>query len=195
MPLPESAKTTGNPTEFADKLKAFVAKQGISVEYDESIAPVVGASFGGKIRLLPDLQPAEELSVLAHALALEMLHHRKDGDRFSEKAVETQAQAVAYVVGRAGGLETNSVAADYTHLYNGDKETLTESLSGIQETSSKILDQLVPERHRSPFHEKPGRSFTDGLGHSQVEAGHSRPASPTPPAEVPDRSESVSMER
>jgi len=195
MPLPESAKTTGNPKELADKLKAFATKQGISVEYDKSIAPVMGASFGGKIRLLPDLQPPEELSVLTHALAQEMLHHRKDGDRFSEKAVETQAQAVAYVVGRAVGLETNSVAADYTHLYNGDKETLTESLSVIHETSLKILDRLLPEQHRSPFQEKSGKSPSDMPGHAQGETDRAHPTGLTPTAQGPDQSDSISMER
>jgi len=195
MPLPESAKTTGDPKEIADKLKTLATKQGISVEYDKSIAPVMGASFGGKIHLLPDLQPSEELSVLAHALAQEMLRHRKDGDRFSAKAVETQAQAVAYVVGRAVGLETNSVAADYTRLYNGDKETLKESLSVIHETSSKIMDRLLPEQHRSPFQEKPGKSFTDTPGHSHREPGHEDPVGQMPAAQAPERVESISMER
>jgi len=41
-PLPEFAKTTGDTKDFADKLKAFVAKQGISLEYDKSIAPALG---------------------------------------------------------------------------------------------------------------------------------------------------------
>src|SRR5437016_2786467 len=62
-PLPEFAKTMGDPKEFADKLKAFVAEQGISLEYDKSVAPAMGVSFGGKIRLLPDMQLGEEVSV------------------------------------------------------------------------------------------------------------------------------------
>ena len=96
-------------------------------------------------RLMPDMQPAEEFSVLAHELAHEMLHHAKGEERLPKTVVETQAEAVAYVVCRGVGLETNSAAADYIHLYNGDKKTLAESLSVIQETSSKILDQLLPE--------------------------------------------------
>src|SRR2546425_11858180 len=58
-PLPQFVKTTGDPREFADKLKAFVAKQGIAIEYDKSITPAQGVSYGGKIRLIPGLQPAE----------------------------------------------------------------------------------------------------------------------------------------
>ena len=173
-PLPEFAKTTGDPKRFTDKLRALVAKEGISLEYNKSIAPAQGVSFGGKIRLLPDMQPAEEFSVLAHELAHEMLHHQKGEPRLPKTVVETQAEAVAYVLCRGVGLETNSAATDYIHLYNGDNKTLAESLSVIQETSSKILDQLLPEHRTSPFHEKPDRS---------------------PAAQVPDHSDSISMDR
>src|SRR5579859_792131 len=77
-PLPEFAKTTGDTKEYGEKLKALVVKQGISVEYDASIAPVQGMSSGGRIRLMPGMAPAEEFSVLAHELAHEMLHHRQE---------------------------------------------------------------------------------------------------------------------
>jgi len=194
-PLPEVAKTTGDPKQCTDKLRALVAKEGISLEYDKSIAPAQGVSFGGKIRLLPDMRPAEEFSVLAHELAHEMLHHAKGEERVSKTVVETQAEAVAYVVCRGVGLETNSAAADYIHLYNGDKKTLAESLSVIQETSSKILDQLLPEQRTSPFHEKPGRAFADVPGHSQGEPGRVNPAVSTPAAQGPERAESISLER
>ena len=163
--------------------------------FTESIAPAQGVSFGGKIRLMPDMPLAEEFSVLAHELAHEMLHHAQGEARLPKTVAETQAEAVAYVVCRGVGLETNSAAADYIHLYNSDKKTLAESLSVIQETSSKILDQLLAEQHRSPFHEKPGRSFTDVPAHSHGEAGPAHPASLMPPAQAPDQSDSISMER
>ena len=147
-PLPEFAKTTGDPKDFTEKLKALVAGQGIALEYDPTIAPAQGLSSGGRIRLQPDLAPAEEFSVLAHELAHEMLHHTKDTARAPQVVRETQAEAVAFVVCRGIGLETNSAAADYIKLYNGDKKTLAETLSVIQATSAKILDHLIPE-HRS----------------------------------------------
>jgi len=189
------ALSIGEPKDFADKLRAFVAKEGISLEYDKSIAPAMGVSSGGKIRLVPDMQPAEEFSVLAHELAHEMLHHQKDSNRLPKTVVETQAEAVAYVVCRGVGLETNSAAADYIQLYNGDKKTLAESLSVIQETSSKILDQLLPEQRPSPFHEQPGRSLTDAPGHSHGESGRAHPAAPTPAALGPDQADFISMDR
>jgi hypothetical protein len=152
-------------------------------------------SSDGRIRLLPDMQPAEEFSVLAHELARVMVHHQKDAGRLPATVLETQAEAVAYVVSRGIGPEQHSDAANYLHLYNGDKKTLAESLSVIQETSSKILDHLLPEQHRSPFQGKPGRSFTDAPGHSHGEPGRAHPTGPMPADQALDMSDSISMER
>jgi hypothetical protein len=46
-PLPEFAKTTGDPKDYVGKLKTLVAKQGIAMEYDPTIAPAQGVSTGG----------------------------------------------------------------------------------------------------------------------------------------------------
>jgi antirestriction protein ArdC len=164
-PLPEFAKTTGDPKDYTDKLKALAAQRGIAVEYDPSIAPAVGMSSGGRIRLIPDLPKGEEFAVLVHELAHEMLHQGKDAQPLPKVARETQAEAVAYVVSRGIGLETNRAAADYIALYNGDKATLAKSLSAIQETSAKILDELLPEERPAP---------------SQAEVITRQTASPTP---------------
>jgi len=195
-PLPQFVKTTGDPREFADKLKAFVAKQGIAIEYDKSITPAQGVSYGGKIRLIPGLQPAEEFSVLAHELAHEMLHHTKDETRLPKVFEETQAEAVAYVVSRGVGLETNSAAADYIALYKGDKKTLAESLSAIQETSSRILDELLPEQRLTPAHEKQAeRALADKPAQSQEEPGRPDLTEEQPAGQMPDQSDSISMDR
>lgn len=74
-----------------------------------------------------------------------MLHHRKDTPSLSKTVRETQAEAVAFVVSRGIGLETNNAAADYISLYNGDKKTLAESLAVIQATSARILNELFPK--------------------------------------------------
>jgi len=195
-PLPQFVKTTGDPREFADKLKAFVAKQGIAIEYDKSITPAQGVSYGGKIRLIPGLQPAEEFSVLAHELAHEMLHHTKDETRLPKVFEETQAEAVAYVVSRGVGLETNSAAADYIALYKGDKKTLAESLSAIQETSSRILDELLPEQRLTPAHEKQAeRALADKPAQSQEEPGRPNLTQAEPAPQTPDPSDSISFDR
>jgi antirestriction protein ArdC len=192
--LPQFAKTTGDPKEFADKLKALVAKQGISLEYDKSIAPAYGVSYGEKIRIIPGMQPAEEFSVLVHELAHEMLHHNKDGSRLPKVFEETQAEAVAYVVSRGVGLQTNSAAADYISLYNGDKKTLAQSLSAIQETSSRILDELLPREPRSSFHERQAeRDLPNASSPTHEEPGRLGPTSRPSAPQMPDQS--ISFDR
>ncbi len=128
------------------------------------------------------MTPAEGFYVLAHELAHEMLHHRKEAAPLPKVVRETQAEAVAFVVCRGVGLETNTAAADYIALYNGDKKTLAESLSVIQETSSRILDELLPERRMTSF-EKPQTDRADprssriccsGSKHAAFRATHSR---------------------
>jgi antirestriction protein ArdC len=195
-PLPEFAKTTGDPKDHLDKLKALVAKKGISLEYDKSIAPADGVSYGGKIRLVPGMQPAEEFSVLAHELAHEMLHHGKDEARLPKIDRETQAEAVAYVVSRGVGLDTNSAAADYIALYTGDKKTLSQSLSAIQETSSRILEEILPIERLSASREKQTeKPFTDKPAQSPAEPGTPTPTQTPSAPQIPAIIDSISLGR
>jgi hypothetical protein len=108
-----------------------------------------------------------------------MLHHRKDEVRLPKVVVETQAEAVAYVVSRGVGLETNSAAADYIALDNGDKKTLAESLSVIHDTSSRIVDELLPE-HLTPTREKNAERATDKPDQSRDEPGRADPVQSPP---------------
>jgi hypothetical protein len=57
---------------------------------------------------------------------------------------ETEAEAVAFVVGKAVGLVTGSASADYIQLYHGNASLLAESLEVIQQTASVILAALEP---------------------------------------------------
>jgi antirestriction protein ArdC len=41
-PLPQLAKTTGDPRDYGEKLKALASGRGIAVEYDPSTAPALG---------------------------------------------------------------------------------------------------------------------------------------------------------
>lgn len=157
-PLPEPATTTGDPRDHADRLKAFVAAQGIVLEYNPGIAPAQGLSCGGRIELQPGMPAAEEFSVLAHELAHELLHHKGE-PRLPKTVVETQAEAVAFVVCRGIGLETNTAAADYITLYTGDPNTLAESLSVIQRTSARILDELLPDERIGGLERHPADSL------------------------------------
>jgi len=64
-------------------------------------------------------------------------------------ALETEAEAVSFVVCKAVGLDTNTTSSDYILLYDGKKETLMKSLERIREASGRILgmvaDGLIPD--------------------------------------------------
>lgn len=141
--LPEFATVSGNPNGHTDRLKAFIAQQGISLEYADDLDGADGASAGGRIILHTGLTPAKEFSVLAHEAAHEMLHHADNGPRPSKTVRETEAEAVAFVVCEAIGLASNGAAADYIQLYNGDKGTLAASLDRIQKTATAIIAAIA----------------------------------------------------
>jgi antirestriction protein ArdC len=143
--LPHIGTVQGNPQEHAERLRSFAAAQRIAVEYSEHIAPARGVSSGGKITLLPDQSPAEEFSTLAHELAHELLHRGDRRSSTSRQIRETEAEATAFVVCCAIGLETGSAASDYIQLWNGDAQLLTESLAYIRQAASQILAVLTDE--------------------------------------------------
>ena len=104
-PLPEfSERVSGNAGEYRDRLVDFLIGQGIELEFKESIAPALGMSYGGKIALLPGQSSAEEFSTLVHELAHEMLHKAERRTATTKTVRETEAEAVAFVVGKTIGL-------------------------------------------------------------------------------------------
>jgi antirestriction protein ArdC len=141
--LPEfSERVSGSAGEYRDRLVDFVIAQGIALEFKESIAPALGMSYGGKIALLPGQSSAEEFSTLVHELAHEMLHKAERRTATTKTVRETEAEAIAFVVGKTIGLETGRASADYIHLYHGNAALLTESLEVIQKTSAVILSAI-----------------------------------------------------
>ncbi len=142
-PLPEPACVRGDPGELTDKLKAFVAAEGITLEYAATLGGADGVSSSTSITLQQGLEPAHEFHVLVHELAHETLHHR-DRDARPERTVrETEAEAVAFVVSHAMELDTNGAASDYIQLYRGNPETLAASLTRIQQTAARIIEAIA----------------------------------------------------
>jgi antirestriction protein ArdC len=141
--LPElSERVTGDVGEYRERLLDFIAAQGIRLEFKESIAPALGMSYGGRIAILPGQGAAEEFSTLVHELAHEMLHKAERRTATTKTVRETEAEAIAFVIGRTIGLDTGHASADYIHLYHGNAALLTESLEVIQKTSAVILSAL-----------------------------------------------------
>lgn len=59
-----------------------------------------------------------------------------------ETVRETEAEAVAFVVCEAAGLETGTASSDYIQLYQGDTDTLAASLERIQHAAAAIMAAL-----------------------------------------------------
>lgn len=142
--LPEMHGVSGDPGENIDRLAAFLKAQGIQLVYNPKIAPALGMSYGGRIAILPGQSKAEEFSTLVHEAAHEMLHKAERRTATTKTVRETEAEAVAFVVGKAVGLVTGSASADYIQLYHGNASLLAESLEVIQQTASVILAALEP---------------------------------------------------
>ncbi len=142
--LPEMREVSGDPGENLDRLAAFVQSKGIQLVYNEKIAPALGMSYGGRIAILPGLSKAETFATLVHEAAHELLHQAERRTATTKTVRETEAEAVAFVVGKAVGLVTGSASADYIQLYHGNASLLAESLEVIQQTASVILAALEP---------------------------------------------------
>lgn len=144
--LPEfEHSVSGEVGEHRDRLIDFLAQQNISLEFNEKIAPALGVSYGGKIALFPGQSRAEEFVSLVHETGHELLHKAERRTMTTQTVRETEAEAVAFIVGQAVGLEMGNASSDYIQMYAGNAALLAESLEVIQRTASTILRAICPE--------------------------------------------------
>jgi hypothetical protein len=142
--LPQMEQVQGDAGENYDRLLAFIEKQGIELVFTEKIAPALGVSYGGRIAILPGQSSAETFATLVHELGHELLKHSTRRITTTKTVRETEAEAIAFVVGKAIGLQTGNASASYISLYHGNASLLIESLEVIQQTSAVILAALQP---------------------------------------------------
>lgn len=141
--LPEFARVKGDPSVYAERMRRYIADCHIKLEYSTTLGKTEGLSCGGLILINSVLPPAQEFSVLVHEAAHERMHRSTETIAKERRIKELEAEAVAFVVSSAIGLECGSSASDYIQLYNGDKKLLMESLERIQSTASEILDAIL----------------------------------------------------
>ncbi len=170
--LPEPVKVYGDVGENYDRLLAFLERQGIELVFTENIAPALGASYGGRIAILPGQSKAETFTTLVHEAAHEMLHRAERRTTTTKVVKETEAEAVAFVVGKAVGLEMASASADYIALYHGNASLLAESLEVVQQTAGVILAAL-----ENPFEQKAQEESATEPAREPRRARRSRPQS------------------
>ncbi len=165
--LPALNEVTGDPGESIDRLVAFLNGKGIALSYNEKISPALGMSYGGRIVLLPGESKAETFSTLVHETAHELLHRGERRTATTKIVRETEAEAVAFVVGRAVGLVNDSPSASYIQPYHGNASLLGELLEVIQQTASVIIlatlqlpiSEDVPARNWKQLRHNHGLSY------------------------------------
>ena len=146
--LPEPVRVSGDPRGVLSALEAAIRAEGIDVEDVDDLGGADGVSKGGTIQIVSGLEPAERFSALVHEWAHEKLHKADDPSKRASKVVrETEAEAVAFVVSRAIGLDTSTASADYIRLYSGDTKTLAGSLDRIQQTAYSIIEVIDEDAH------------------------------------------------
>ncbi len=144
--LPEFEHSiSGEVGEHRNRLIEFLAQQNIALEYSENIAPALGVSYGGKIAILPGQTKAGEFVTLVHEAAHELLHKSDRRTMTTATVRETEAEAVAFIVGQAIGLEMGRASSDYIQMYAGNAALLAESLEVVQRTSAIILGAISVE--------------------------------------------------
>ena len=139
--LPELSEVEGDPGEAHELLIQVYRTLGIGIVRGHLPKGTLGSSSGGRVALAIGMSPAKEFQVLAHELAHELLHQGKEGHHstMTMDVVETEAEAVAYVVCKAHGIDAMAVTSEYIRMYDGDAKTIEESFSRIRSTAARIL--------------------------------------------------------
>ena len=140
-PLPEPSKVTGDVGANLERIQRVVVDSGIELKF-EQLHDSHGYSAGGKIVIDESLSDAEKFQTIAHELAHERLHQGERKAVATKTVKETEAEAVGFIVSQAFGLDSVTHCADYIQLYDGNADTLRESLSHIQKTAQWIIESI-----------------------------------------------------
>lgn len=147
--LPAFANPVGEPGDWLRHLEDSIRAAGITLEDDFLPGGADGGSLPGRIIVRPDLPPNERFAVLAHEFAHELLHQRTDRRPETTRRIrETEAEAVAYAICLACGIDSTTRSADYIQLYRGSEETLKESLTHVQQAATEIISGLHARQER-----------------------------------------------
>ena len=141
--LPEFATVVGAPGSHIDAVEQLIRSRDIELMYEPIPGGADGVSKKGTIVIANDLPPAKRLLTLIHELSHETLHiNQKRREETTKTIRETEAEAVAFVVSSALGIDCLDHSADYIQLYDGDLDVLSQSMEHIQKTAAEILEGI-----------------------------------------------------
>jgi two-component system CheB/CheR fusion protein len=134
---------------FGTDINEEAIKKARAGKYSEEIAGDVGK--GRLRRFFSKSDKAYGVSKAVRDLCIFSKHDLVNNPPFARMAprrlapfARPKAEAVAFVVSHAIGLDGAEASTSYIQLWNGDKQTLTESLQFIQATASQILTAISP---------------------------------------------------
>lgn len=124
-----------------------VTKQrGIALSFNSIEGGAYGVSRKGKIEIDPEYSSGQQAKTLAHELAHEAIHWKKqdqaDRGPLTRSIAELEAESVAYVVCKHFGLDTSVRSSRYIAIWKGDVKSLKSSLDLIAKTSRSIIDDI-----------------------------------------------------
>jgi hypothetical protein len=134
-------------SEHVATLRRAAAKMGIEVAFVAQETGTAGTSHGRRIEVSPALGTAEQVRVLAHELAHEILHQeeraraaalKRPPPARTQAEKETEADATAWVVLRAIGLRAPP-SATYMAWQGGCGADVLRSMGRIQRAARRIL--------------------------------------------------------
>ena len=124
--FPNCARFSGDVGENRDRLIAFIEHQGIELVFTERHRARAWHELRRTHRHPARSIEGRRVLHLVHELAHEMLHKAERRTATTKTVRETEAEAIAFVIGKAVGLDTGTASADYIQLYHGNASLLAE---------------------------------------------------------------------
>ena len=166
--LPKLSEISGSAADNLMYLESVYDTLNIKLETRPMPDGTRGVSLGGHVVVKEGLNEAMRFRVLAHELGHELMHRDIVGDEVikNHKLIETEAEAVAFVVCKAHGVDTQALSSEYICLHRGDNKLLMASLDRIQQTATRIIG-LIDENKNAPMdidssYRAPGQHQTVG---------------------------------
>ncbi|MEJ7594349.1 MAG: ArdC family protein [Planctomycetaceae bacterium] len=151
--LPKLSEIRGSAEHNLLYLESVYHTLNIKLETRPMPEGTRGASMGGHVVVKEGLDQTMRFRILAHELAHELIHSHLVGHDVlkNHSLIETEAEAVAFVVCKAHGVDTQSLSSEYIHLHRGDNKLLMGSLDRIQQTATKIIG-LIQDDKNTPIY-------------------------------------------
>jgi hypothetical protein len=148
--LPKLSEIKGSAEHNLWFLESVFSTLNIKLETRPMPEGIRGASLGGHVIVKEGLDKSMRFRVLAHELSHELFGHkdmiRNDGIE-KHSMIETEAEAVAFVVCKAYGVDTQALSSEYIRLHRGDHKLLLASLDRIQQTATRIIGLIEDDKH------------------------------------------------